>query len=80
MNHGGCHQDRRFPQPMGEVYLDRNGKEAIGMKDRKKQRANRKLKHKEQMLDKRDSCGVKNLTPYNAVLHMIHKNAEPVLK
>mgnify|MGYP000212833158 FL=1 len=61
---------------MGEVYLDRNGKEAIGMKDRKKQRANRKLKHKEQMLDKRDQCGVKNLTPYNAVQHMIHTNAE----
>ena len=50
------------------------------MKDRKRQRKNRKRKQKEEMLDKRDGCGVKNLTPYNAVLHMIHKNAEPVLK
>lgn len=50
------------------------------MKDRKKQRENRKLKTKEPMLPKRDYCGVLNLTPYNAVRHMNDKNAQPVLK
>ncbi len=37
------------------------------MKNRKKQRENRKLKIREEMLDKRNSCGVKDLTAYNAV-------------
>ncbi len=37
------------------------------MKNRKKQRENRKLKIQEEMLDKRNSCGVKDLTAYNAV-------------
>ena len=38
------------------------------MKDRKRQRANRKLKPREDALDRRNSYGVKDLTPYNAVL------------
>ena len=38
------------------------------MKDRKKQRANRKLKHHEEALDRRNSYGAKDLTPYNATL------------
>ena len=38
------------------------------MKDRKRQRANRKVKHHEEMLDKHGSYGYKDLTPYNAVL------------
>ena len=40
------------------------------MKDRTKQRANRKLKHKEDALDKRSSFGYKDLTPYNAVMQI----------
>ena len=43
------------------------------MKDRKRQRANRKLK--EEMLDLRDVCGIKNPTPYEAVKE-IRKNKE----
>ena len=37
------------------------------MKNRIKQRANRKLKFQEELLDKRNNCGVKDLTAYNAV-------------
>lgn len=40
------------------------------MKDRKRQRQNRKLKHHEEALEKRSSTGYKDLTPYNAVLKM----------
>ncbi|MCD8328270.1 MAG: hypothetical protein LUC25_04140 [Ruminococcus sp.] len=51
------------------------------MKNRTKQRANRRLKNKEEMLDKRNGCGVKDLTAYNAVAHMKFGNkAEVVLK
>jgi hypothetical protein len=42
-------------------------KEEKYMKNRIKQRANRKLKLQEERLDKRNNCGVKDLTPYNAV-------------
>ena len=45
-----------------------------GMKDRKKQRENRKLKHKEEMIDKQNSFGNKDLTPYNTVLQMRTKD------
>ena len=38
------------------------------MKDRKRQRENRRIKHREELLEKRDLCGVKDLTPYNAIL------------
>ena len=37
------------------------------MKNRKRQRENRRLKHKEQRLDKYSDWGYKDLTPYNAV-------------
>lgn len=37
------------------------------MRNRVKQRANRKLKLQEARLDKRNNCGVKDLTAYNAV-------------
>ncbi len=51
------------------------------MKNRTKQRANRRLKNKEEILDKRNGCGVKDLTAYNAVAHMKFGNkAEVVLK
>ena len=40
------------------------------MKNRKRQRENKKLKSKEEMLDKRNGRGIKDLTPYNAVLQI----------
>lgn len=39
------------------------------MKNRNKQRLNRKIK--QEMLDIRDSCGVKDPTPYEAVKEII---------
>ena len=41
------------------------------MKNRNRQRANRKLK--EEMLSLRDSCGVKDPTPYEAVKEIINE-------
>ena len=40
------------------------------MKDRKRQRENRRLKSKEELIDRRHNCGVKDLTAYNAVLQI----------
>ncbi len=40
------------------------------MKSRQKQRENRKQKHKEELLDKRNGFGIKDLTAYNAVLQI----------
>lgn len=40
------------------------------MKDRKRQRENRRLKRKEELIDRRNNCGVKDLTAYNAVLQI----------
>lgn len=40
------------------------------MKNRKKQKANRKLKHHEEALERRNSFGAKDLTPYNATLQI----------
>lgn len=37
------------------------------MKNRKRQRENRRLKHKEEVLSKYGSWGYKDLTPYNAI-------------
>lgn len=39
----------------------------IKIKDRKRQRLNRRLKHKEELLDNKNDLGVKDLTAYNAV-------------
>ncbi len=51
------------------------------MRDRARQRRNRRIKHREELLEKRDICGVKDLTPYNAVLRMKKgKNATLVMK
>lgn len=51
------------------------------MKDRKRQRENRRLKHKEEAIDRRNACGVKDLTAYNAVLQIKTKGkAEIVLR
>ena len=40
------------------------------MKNRVKQRENRKIKHQEELLDKRSLYGYRDLTPYNAVLQI----------
>lgn len=40
------------------------------MKDRKRQKENRKLKHKEELIDRRNHCGIKDLTAYNAMLQI----------
>ena len=43
----------------------------INIKDRKRQRLNRRLKHKEELLDKKNDLDVKDLTAYNAVKQMV---------
>ena len=40
------------------------------MKNRQRQRENRRLKHKEEGLEKRNILGAKDLTAYNAVQRM----------
>lgn len=51
------------------------------MRDRKKQRELRRQQHKEELIDRHNNCGVKDLTAYNAVLQMKTKGkAEIVLK
>lgn len=40
------------------------------MKNRIRQRENSRRKHREEMLDKRNACGVKDLTAYNAILQI----------
>lgn len=39
----------------------------MNLKDRKRQRENRRIKQREKLIDKRNDCGVKDLTAYNAV-------------
>ena len=51
----------------GSKGKDCHLEEESGMKNRIKQRANRKLKIREEALDKRNFCGLKDLTAYNAV-------------
>ena len=43
----------------------------IKIKDRKRQRLNCRLKHKEELLDNKNDLGVKDLTAYNAVKQMV---------
>ena len=51
------------------------------MRNRQKQRELRKQQHKEELIDRRNNCGVKDLTAYNAVLQMrTNGKAEIVLK
>ena len=51
------------------------------MKNRIRQRVNRKIKMQEERLDKRNHCGVKDLTAYNAVEQIRTKGkAEIVLR
>lgn len=39
----------------------------MNLKDRKRQRENRRIKQREERIDKRNNYGVKDLTAYNAV-------------
>ena len=41
------------------------------MKNRERQRANRRLRHREELLDKKKSMGAKDLTAYNAVKQIV---------
>lgn len=43
----------------------------IDIKNRERQRTNRRLKHKEELLNKKNDLGVKDLTVYNAVKKMV---------
>ena len=43
----------------------------IKIKDRKIQGLNRRLKYNEELLDKKNDLGVKDLTAYNAVKQMV---------
>ena len=61
----GVNQERLFPALAGAVYIFQ--KEAMNLKDRKRQRENRRIKQREERIDKRNGCGVKDLTAYNAV-------------
>ena len=40
------------------------------LKSRKRQRENRRAKQCEERIDKRNDCGIKDLTAYNAVLQI----------
>ena len=51
----------------GSKGKDCHLEEELGMKNRIKQRANRKMKLQEERLDKRNHYGNKDLTAYNAV-------------
>lgn len=58
-------QERLFPALAGAVYIF--SEETMNLKDRKRQRENRRIKQREKLIDKRNDCGVKDLTAYNAV-------------
>lgn len=64
----GGRQSPKIVSRIGEVDYPKGGGDTV--KDRKRQRANRRLKNKEEMLDKRNGYGAKDLTAYNAVAHM----------
>nr|DAZ19396.1 MAG TPA: hypothetical protein [Caudoviricetes sp.] len=40
------------------------------MRNRQKQRELRKKQRKEELIDKRNACGIKDMTAYNAVLQI----------
>lgn len=45
--------------------------EVFAIKNRMRQRANRKLKREEELLDRKNAHGVKDLTAYNAVKQLV---------
>lgn len=62
-----CRSEKdRSPRLKGYLYQHGGSQ----MKNRIRQRENSRRKHREEMLDKRNACGVKDLTAYNAVLRI----------
>lgn len=57
-----------FPLTKGVVCPDEDRR--MYMKNRQKQRKNRRTKHYEEKLDTHNGYGVKDLTAYNAVMKM----------
>lgn len=66
----GCQPARLFPASKGAVCLFLMNRRRLELKDRKKQRENRRLKHKEERIDKYNIFGLKDLTTYNALLQI----------
>ena len=56
----------RFPHSRNSLSIIGNEGRRI-MKNRDRQRKNRRLKQMEKRIDKRNACGVRDLTAYNAV-------------
>ena len=76
--YSGCPSRDGFPHRKGQDYL-KGGDTA--MKNRDRQRQNRRLKHKEQReerIDKKDFCGIKDLTAYNAVEQIRTNGKAPI--
>ena len=61
----GCQPRGCFPHLREQSIFFQ--KEAMNLKGRKRQRENRRIKQREERIDKRNDCGVKDLTAYNAV-------------
>ena len=53
-------------------------KKVSGMKSRERQRANRRLRHREELLDKKNCMGAKDLTAYNAVKQIVTNGNVPI--
>ena len=49
------------------------------MKSRTRQRENRRVKHREELLDKHSIYGFKDLTPYNVVLQIVSGKEAPIV-
>ena len=65
VNRQGC-----FPQAREQSVFFLMNRRRLELKDRKKQRENRRLKHKEERIDKYNIFGLKDLTTYNALLQI----------
>lgn len=48
------------------------------MKSRERQRASRRLRHREELLDKKNSMDAKDLTAYNAVKQVVTNGNVPI--
>ena len=59
---------QKFPGMTGFLCLK---EEVFAIKNRMRQRANRKLKREEELLDRKNAHGVKDLTAYNAVKQIV---------
>ena len=48
------------------------------MKNREKQRENRRKKYREEAIERHNNCGVKDLTAFNAVNRIIKGDKTPI--